>query len=197
MLKHAKIIIRVTISALAVGLCSSFAVAAEGNIDVVKMAANTMMINRLDDGWRFSALRGINNAIVADLRLVPFNVKSSVGSTLSAEEQAKLNNAQANAAASINAVINAWYQSFGRITTDQANTTGNSKLDYITQQVLCWGGPSLTLAKLRNSRNPNSLIPNAPYAAQSVISYFSGYLGATRSVTAIQDKVALQYRRCR
>lgn len=116
--------------------------------------------------------------------------------TLSREEQAMLDRANNNAGPAVTTLVNDYQTAFGPI-PQSAGATLDARLNYINQYMLCWGAPSLTLAKLRASTTPRQLLPNMPVTGIAVLYAHRRYLNATGSVTALLDKMAAQDSHCR
>jgi hypothetical protein len=116
-----------------------------------------------------------------------FNVVMDTRYALNAKDSAALNSANLANAAVANTVISDWTTTQGAIPS--GNTTQMAQLNYIMGQVLTWGVRGLTLAQLRSSLNPMSLLPNIPLGGDQVVTDLMTYLAKTSSVANIQAAV--------
>lgn len=117
-----------------------------------------------------------------------FNVTSAIAYVLDAADASALNKAVLANAPLVNTIITTWTSTVGQIPTTY--TTQMTQLNYIMSQILSWGVPGLTLAKLRTSLNPIALLPNIPLGGDAIANYLMTYLGNTTSVARIQSAVA-------
>ena len=116
-----------------------------------------------------------------------YNVLEDTAYSLDSADASTLNQANLQAASTINTLITDWTTSQGAFPS--GTSTQGAQLAYIMTQVLTWGTPGLTLGQLRSSTNPTSLLPNVPLGANQIVNDLMTYLGQTSSVANIQAAV--------
>ncbi|WP_148699378.1 hypothetical protein [Candidatus Nitrososphaera evergladensis] len=120
-----------------------------------------------------------------------FNTYLQISYALSSKDNAAYNDAANKAAAIINTVVGDYTTMFGAIPPEKSGTAA-AKMDYVTQQILSWAPTPITLAQLRTSLNPLSLLGNAPFGSSKIITDFMSYLNQTAPVQSIQNAIATQ-----
>ena len=108
---------------------------------------------------------------------------------LSQADLAAMDRALNDASTVVNSVIAAWGRFVGE---NPPGASTRDKMNYLTQRVLSWGEPSLTVDELRSSITPYRDLPNMPPGSHPFLNQFISYLQATASVGRIQQKMASQ-----
>jgi hypothetical protein len=117
-----------------------------------------------------------------------FNVITDTHYVLSAADENAYNQANLANAAIVSTLLTDWTTTQGPFPASA--TTQGQQLAYLMSTVLTWGQAGLTLAQLRTSTDPASLLTGIPIGADLLVDDLMEYLGATSSIATIQAAVS-------
>lgn len=160
--------------------------------------------------FNYISARVFNGNIQGNARITPAGgfpnacaqVITGMAFTLRKADQAKLNQAQADASAQANATVNVYQQIFGAITEEDMKKAGEAlgeaiktKLDYVVSYVLgaVWSGrlkakkPPLTWKEMFEAENLHKLLPDMPASGEPVVTAVQIYLNILGPARALQD----------
>jgi hypothetical protein len=130
---------------------------------------------------------------------------SGITYTLSATDQATLENALTKAQAEVQSIVSTYQQIFGEITDEDLKIAQkeinfvSSRIDYVIGYVLGyqWSGrqneskPPLTYQEIAEAPNLKELLPQMPISATPVVTEIVNYLSLLDSANALQSKLQL------
>ncbi len=144
----------------------------------------------IDDSISLSAANGFPNNYD--------QVLNSIIYSLSAANQAELDDYQKKAETQLNTVITDYQGTYGTITDEQMEEANvNTKIDYVISYIFgsIWSGKEaaeeapITYSEMAAARNLKDLLPARPASSDTVVNDVSIYLNMMAPVNGFQDKV--------
>ena len=180
-----------TILSSAVGATKlqSFNITGKGNMPYYWQDPRTTEFNSKTYNWISSNLKADTRPYEFDQTFLGqyINVLSKVIYSLSTDDQAKLNEAKANATDQQLAVLNAWKEAMGSLPDGKGQPIDNIAGKIATE----WADPATTLTKIQQSTNINRLLNNVPASGKPIVPVFANWLNAIGAAVSLENNTTL------
>jgi hypothetical protein len=167
----------------------SYNVGANGNMPYYWQDPRNLQFNANTYDWIKSALKAGVVPIQQDQVFTNLYIKalSCVSYSLSSADQAKLNEAKADATDQQGAVLRAWQDAFGSLPSGELQP-----IDLISGEIASkWAVPPTTLQEIQQSININALLNNVPASGKPVIPVFANWLNAIGSAVSLENNTTM------
>lgn len=171
----------------------SFNVGSKGNIPYYWQNPRNLEFNAKTYDWINCSLKDATTPLQLDelFTNLYFEALKNIYYSLSTEDQAKLNQAKANAVDQQGSVLRTWQEAYGKLPSAEDEQPIDLIASVITKK---WADPPTTLNKIKEAKRLDAVLNNVPASGEPIVPIFANWLNALGEAVSLENNTTLNKR---